>query len=108
MTLGHIHNILLPISSNQEPASRSRDLSQPIRGQYPLLPVSSANLNPKLVILSVDNPHPGQHVQYLHHDDEEEEEEEVDEVYEEDPDYNPNEESDEGYRTTSSVTSGQE
>ena len=57
----------------------------------------------KLVIL--DNTPPVQHLQYL--SQEEEEEEEADEVYEVDPDYNPNEESDEGYRTTSSVTSGE-
>ena len=66
--------------------------------------LSSANVSSKLVIL---NPPPVQHLHYIHHDGEEEDEEDVDEVYEVDPDYNPNEESDEGYRTTSSVTSGE-
>ena len=69
-----------------------------------VLPVSSGNVSSKLVIL---NPPPVHHLHYIHHDVEEEDEEEVDEVYEVDPDYNPNEESDEGYRTTSSVTSGE-
>ena len=78
MTLGHTHNTVLP--------------------------VASGNVSSKLVIL---NPPPVQHLHYIHHDLEEEDEEEVDEVYEVDPDYNPNEESDEGYRTTSSVTSGE-
>ena len=70
-------------------------------GLITALPMSSASS--KLVIL--DNTPPVQHLQYL--SQEEEEEEEADEVYEVDPDYNPNEESDEGYRTTSSVTSGE-
>ena len=68
------------------------------------LPVTSANVSSKLVIL---NPPAVQHLHYIHHDQEDEDEEEVDEVYEVDPDYHPNEESDEGYRTTSSVTSGE-
>ena len=71
-------------------------------GHNTALPLSSASS--KLVIL--DNNPPVQHLHYISHE-EEEEEEEADEVYEVDPDYNPNEESDEGYRTTSSVTSGE-
>ena len=87
MTLGHIHNILVPVSNN---------------------------INNKLYIVSLDqnvqhhqhvsNAQHHQHVQFIN-EEEEEDEEEVDEVFEEDPDYNPNDEFDEGYRT-SSVTSG--
>ena len=71
------------------------------------LPVTSANVSSKLVILNPPPVQQVQHLHYIHHDQEEEDEEEVDEVYEVDPDYHPNEESDEGYRTTSSVTSGE-
>ena len=81
--IGHIHNILVPVA-NTGPAANS-----------------------KLVIVNFD---PNQQQQQQHlvqyvDDGEEEEEEEVDEIYEEDPDYNPPDENDEGYRT-SSVTSG--
>ena len=73
----------------------------------PVLPVTSANVSSKLVILNPPAVQQVQHLHYIHHDQDEEDEEEVDEVYEVDPDYHPNEESDEGYRTTSSVTSGE-
>ena len=95
MTLGNFHNIQPP---------RTQIVSGNINNQLIILNIDNSSLSPNCSYQVVGDGLSSQQYSAYNLDDDEEEEEEEDEEFEADPDYSP--ESDEGYKTNSSVTSG--